>query len=57
VATSSTCPSGFPGRLEAWRLPAFPPGHPARDNNVQRLAFAGRFAESDQAQLRLPHAA
>jgi hypothetical protein len=46
------------GRLEAWRLPAFPPGHPARDNTVQRVAIGGRpRAAAHKGQLRLPEAA
>jgi Replication-relaxation len=43
------------GVLEAWRLPAFPPDHPARDDNVRRVALAdggGRAPEANQ--LRLP---
>lgn len=46
------------GVLEAWRLPAFPPEHPLRDNNVRRVALAksnGRVTEG--AQLRLPDGA
>jgi hypothetical protein len=33
------------GRLEAWQLPAFPPGHPARDVAVRRIRLTGRTAE------------
>jgi Replication-relaxation len=46
------------GLLEAWRLPAFPPGHPARDKNVHGLVLAGSpQGAAAQAQLRLPAAA
>jgi hypothetical protein len=43
------------GDLEAWRLPTFPPDHPARDNNVRRVALTsgGAPARTD-SQLRLP---
>src|SRR5215210_3079563 len=43
------------GVLEAWRLPAFPPDHPARDDNVRRVALAdGGGRAPDANQLRLP---
>jgi hypothetical protein len=46
------------GLLEAWRLPAFPPGHPARDNNVHTILLAGSpRPTASPAQLRLPTAA
>jgi hypothetical protein len=45
------------GLLEAWRLPAAPPGHPARDNNVESIVLAGSLhGATPQAQLRLPTA-
>jgi hypothetical protein len=28
------------GLLDAWRLPTYPPDHPARDSNVRRVALA-----------------
>jgi hypothetical protein len=38
------------GLLEAWQLPAFPPGHPARNAAVRRVRLAGRVAQlSDHA--------
>jgi hypothetical protein len=42
------------GRLQAWRLPNFPPGHPARDNKVRRLNLVHRTPPvSEQTQLRV----
>jgi hypothetical protein len=46
------------GVLEAWRLPAFPPGHPARDSSVDSIVLAGSPHKTRPlAQLRLPAAA
>ena len=43
------------GDLEAWRLPAFPREHPARDNNVRRVALtSGGAPPRTGSQLRLP---
>jgi hypothetical protein len=43
------------GLLEAWRLPAFPHDHPARDKNVRRVALAnGGAPAEDNSQLTLP---
>lgn len=43
------------GSLEAWRLPAYPRGHPSRDNNVRRVTLAdGGAPTRHEAQLQLP---
>lgn len=42
------------GLLEAWQLPAFPPGHPARDAAVRRVRLAGRAAEPPSATTEQP---
>jgi hypothetical protein len=48
-------PDAHAGALEAWRLPAFPPDHPARDNNVRRVGLtSGGAPPRTESQLRLP---
>jgi len=48
-------PDAHAGVLDASRLPAFPPDHPSRDDNVRRVALVDRGAPYDDgSRLRLP---
>jgi hypothetical protein len=48
-------PDAHAAVLEAWRLPAFPPDHPARDDNVRRVVLtSGATAARSDSQLQLP---
>jgi len=45
------------GHLEAWRLPAFPPGHPERTPKVDRVRLAQiRHAEASVVARTRPEA-